>query len=280
MKQFCRAFLNPNSQKKSFEAALSGEVIFLSRTKISVKPAPQELLNDFCFSVAAAAKPNPCSQSPLSEKRSWPKSLGHQQLAQSNPTPEKNEAALSQSALHNNNLLKDEVNKEALLLPISKAQYSMIMRFYRHWDIELELSLGSSRTFFKKYRSREPLLWLEKFFNERGFVIEVSKWMKQRKMRTLPFRMELCLGEACGGLLENDQRTLAFPYLFEARIKVKGLYSGFVPAAVNVLIEGKIFKVQLKAVYTSNLPEQVICDGISRNGCMHGLCTGSKVEDD
>ncbi|CAL5379278.1 unnamed protein product [Camellia sinensis] len=54
--------------------------------------------------------------------------------------------------------------------------------------------------------------------------------------------------EKCGGLLEVDRRTIALDNLFEARLKVRGFDSGFLPAFMEVKVEGRSSMVRLKSL--------------------------------
>ncbi|CAL5379590.1 unnamed protein product [Camellia sinensis] len=67
-------------------------------------------------------------------------------------------------------------------------------------------------------------------------------------LRALLHRVFQIIGEKCGGLLEVDRRTIALDNLFEARLKVRGFDSGFLPAFMEVKVEGRSSMVCLKSL--------------------------------
>ncbi|CAL5381126.1 unnamed protein product [Camellia sinensis] len=67
-------------------------------------------------------------------------------------------------------------------------------------------------------------------------------------LRALLHRVFQIIEKKCGGLLEVDRRTIALDNLFEARLKVTGFDSGFLPACMVVKVEGRSSMVRLKSL--------------------------------
>ncbi|CAL5428717.1 unnamed protein product [Camellia sinensis] len=56
------------------------------------------------------------------------------------------------------------------------------------------------------------------------------------------------IGRKCGGLLEVDNRTKKFENLFEVRLKVRGLDSGFLPSTLEISTDHGVITVRVKGI--------------------------------
>ncbi|KAI8012629.1 Pentatricopeptide repeat-containing protein [Camellia lanceoleosa] len=104
-------------------------------------------------------------------------------------------------------------------------------------------------------------------FFDKGVAVNLEKWSDEMHVKPevivsyggwiavcdLPFslwndQVFQIMGDKCGGLVEVDRRTIALDNLFEARLKVRGFDSGFMPAFMEVKVEGRSAMVRLKAL--------------------------------
>ncbi|KAI8024097.1 hypothetical protein LOK49_LG03G01334 [Camellia lanceoleosa] len=102
-------------------------------------------------------------------------------------------------------------------------------------------------------------------FFDKGIAVKLESWSDSRHscldviasyggwvaICDLPFYLwneEIfkAIGMKCGGLLEVDRRTTNFTNLFEARLKVRGFDSGFLPSMVEIMTSEASINVRLK----------------------------------
>ncbi|KAI8001948.1 hypothetical protein LOK49_LG09G01948 [Camellia lanceoleosa] len=92
--------------------------------------------------------------------------------------------------------------------------------------------------------------WNDEKHGKSNVVVSYGGWVA---ICDLPFKLWNTrifeqIGAKCGGLLAVDRRTKTFENLFEARLKVKGSNSGFLPSTVEVSTDEGAVTVRVKTL--------------------------------